>query len=492
MNRTLPQTQSMVLAPDAQSWLSSDLASMDLDDNSNPYDDSPGVSRAVVRESSFPSIGFGFPASDPLGHNSSPVSEHGYDDSPPYRWDFSFGSYTKICADGCDRISSPFPGDLSSHSSLSPNVSQSNVPGIDISSFSISGSPDLMVRVDDSSHMQDHPEHVQVPRERYKFRSRKLITDKFCSAKCMATLKFGLDMDLRCPNAALHFGRHLHPLHQHDGVAGKHMITVDQVLEDIQVHLRIGSIWDIMEPILGLRGHRSQFFRLIHPRLGYAFAAKGVEEKYEDDLEQEAEVYKIIRERCKALDPLRPFAIPALPTAVKLECAPTTQQALPEVLVPLCFGVVSPPIGSLVIYPFWPFEGHVEEGLAPNTFLLLSYHGESFVNDEVWEAASAKLTPLLDMERVLEVKAESKVTDVQMAMINATSNDDVVCKGGMNEQVDALLRICSDALKSIAVIHGDLAWRNVLWDNVLGCLVIIDFERALVLDDERFTSDTDE
>ncbi|KAI3483717.1 hypothetical protein L1887_53401 [Cichorium endivia] len=250
--------------------------------------------------------------------------------------------------------------------------------------------------------------------ERYLGGSPYLRTKQWCTTACLVGLKFGLPMDPNCPNVDLHWDRAACVDHAAHG----HANSLSQIKAEIVDELRYDRIHHIMEPILGCQGTNSRLFRVIHHGLGYAFAGKGSGGHKSDSFHHEEHIYQRLWQDSTEL--------PLLGTVDSL-----------EVRVPASFGVVEPRVEFWdVMYPMMNIDGQIEDLMACNTFLLLSYHGHNLERDA---------------ERVL------KRTSMSMVQIK---------------------NWCRQALVAKGVYHHNLTERNMLWCREQKALMLIDFECA--------------
>jgi len=282
---------------------------------------------------------------------------------------------------------------------------------------------------------------ASILRPKYPSRNEMLIlTDQFCSEQCLQSLKHDSVMDPSCPNFKLHRGD------RDVGETMYHTIAVQQIVQDLEAKLRCGEITHVMEPILGCRGFTAQLFRVVHPTLGYAFAAKGVNNLRTKWLQQEASVYEHIYE--KAMQ--KPEGMHAgYPLLTSLRPYPVNNGDLREpelrIQVPISFGIIKPrPEHLEVMYPLWYVDGVVEteNALAYNTFLLLSYHGESLIYASEWQYL------------------EKKFNGVPLNSLGVK---------------------CDEALQRLGVDHDDLHCRNLLSSPGLDAVFVIDFGFSTIL-----------
>lgn len=317
-------------------------------------------------------------------------------------------------------------------------------------------------------HLHDNADHEIVERHaitedvphRYLLRSANLATDRFCTPACLLGLRFGLNMDPECPNVDLHCqidGCDDHSKHRHP-------VDAQDVIKAIQQELAYGKIIDAMEPILGVLGSSSQLFRIMDKYHAYAFAAKGTSFMLEEMLEHEHSIYQHIWDQHRLNNggggmgggnddataaPLLPLPLSSgFPMFGKGE-APVSGLRLQ---VPISFGVIRPlEQFEDVMYPLWPVKGQIEDGLACNTFLLMSYHGADLLSAAAWrEACSTLAVP-----------------------------------PGLQHDPELLVRACRQLLVAKGVLGGDVAFRNLLWCPHLNSIVVVDMEDAHLTTDAR-------
>lgn len=309
------------------------------------------------------------------------------------------------------------------------------------------------------------------PRGRYLGRSDRLITAEFCSERCMVSLKLDQDMDRDCPNFALHYRPAANmQQNEEESTLIKHAIGVEQVVEQLEQHLKKDHITHIMEPILGCRGSTSQLFRVVHPEYGYAFAAKGVDDSQTDLLEQEEARYKVIWEKVG-----RRKGYPLLGTFMPNDDAhgPDDGERGDRIGIatPISFGIIRPTPEELdVMYPLWPIDGNVDEDETRccNTFLLLSYHGNSLLHRQVRQEVKERLSTVLS----------GKFGKTQDNSRSSGGDSDIRSESSEVSKAHPLLMLgkaCEEALDSIGVEHNDVHYRNLLWSDHLNSVVVIDF-----------------
>lgn len=336
----------------------------------------------------------------------------------------------------------------------------------------------------------------KVPQLIYEHRSPILPTEEFCSPMCMMTLKRGFGIDKNCPN----FRLHCRAAFQNE--ISQHPVGAATVVEELRSLLVPDAIWHIMEPIIYRRGRTAQLFRVVHPKYGYAFAAKGVNGSDAGIVEEESRLYEHMWLTRGLLKNSQSDGFPLITTlsAPSSESETLSHSSAPDVMdsslttststndtigigVPVSFGVIKPkPEHSLLIYPFWPFQDNLAYAMSCNTFLLLSYHGESFAHPSSLGEAWCRLTSIVPSPLArLQPAKPHKDHASQLAEVNKNifSTDNVQ----QREQNSTwwLQRQCFLALKSIGIVHDDLAPRNMLWSEQLKSVFVVDFESSYVL-----------
>jgi len=310
----------------------------------------------------------------------------------------------------------------------------------------------------DGSKAGEHRDRTMLPRRvPYPGRSESLITALFCSEKCLQSLRHGLVLDPLCPNFELHGGDEM------SSQAQTHNITVEQVVKDLEDKLHEAEIEHIMEPILGCRGASAQLFRIVHPELGYAFAAKGVNNVRTEFLELEAAVYEHIWNTAKHQPdrmfegyPLLSTFFPATGGDESAFSPSKTLQLDPiRVQVPISFGVIKPKEENLaVMYPWWPIDEvpETQNAICCNTFLLLSYHGESLLDYGTFKHTC-------DMLKLL-----------------SRGNDRL-----HKDPFRVLAAECNSALERFGVSHDDIHERNMLWSHRRNSIFVIDYGESRIM-----------
>lgn len=264
--------------------------------------------------------------------------------------------------------------------------------------------------------------------ERYQGRSKRLVTQQWCTSACLAGLKDGLAMDPHCPNAHLHC---LAGSRCADHSRHKHPLLLEELKRDLVEHLAYRRIVHIMEPILGCKGATSQLFRVVHPTRGYALAGKGSSLHDGESLHYEHKILEFLRRSVmNNLDNEGNVGPPILARASEKEDV--------TLRVPLCLGVIEPasPFED-VMYPLWPVADQVDRGHVCNTFLLLLYHGMSLNRDEAYQTLFDKVHWHIDLDKW-----------------------------------------CRTNLSRFGVFHWDLRPRNMLYCQQLQVVVVIDFEHT--------------
>jgi len=317
----------------------------------------------------------------------------------------------------------------------------------------------------------------------YLGRSERLPTIRFCSEQCLATLKRGIGVDLSCPNIKLHCGaQRSDRTDTFNGVVRflQHPISADQVAKDLATRLQMGRITDVMEPILGCRGHSAQLFRVVHPGFGYAFAAKGVHHSLSKSLDHEAAIYAHIWDQANKRSEALHDNYPVLctlnePSEQGLPAKEHSQKQL-RIQTPICFGVIKPEPKDLeVMYPLWPWPGHVrsDDAKAYNTFLLLSYHDQWLLDEAIWDAMRSQFSAFTFSQAhkdQVSMRMNSGLSSSSVDFADLTSLGEH-CEPALQWLVDK----CKTALASFGVIHNDLDRRNLLWSRDLNSVLAIDF-----------------
>ena len=323
----------------------------------------------------------------------------------------------------------------------------------------------------------------------YPGRSRLLITTAFCSEKCMQTLKQGLELDPECPNSSPH------GFDDKSDHSQRHPITAEQVVRDIEDKLCEDGMWHIMEPTLCYRGYSAQLFRVVHRNLGYAFAAKRVNNLRTKSLQDEAAVYGHIwsssEHRNRNTDDGMFGGYPLLATLSSergcddyASCRGSldmgeTRHSPVRIQVPISFGVVKLKKEQLnVMYPLWPFEDipGTEEAKCCNTSPLLSYHGESLLDASTHERVLEKLKVLIPPPPMRpENLTHGQGDDNNRGVMEKEEAQGQVDAEWRNRNINVSRFRCASALEAVGVSHNDLYSRNLLWSDRHNSIFVIDY-----------------
>lgn len=123
--------------------------------------------------------------------------------------------------------------------------------------------------------------HQQSPTSRNeRRRSPRKPAREYCTQACLRGLALNAPLDLRCPNASVHY------------TTGKHPITTKEFCRFLGTQLQqsLDQNCECLDKY-GLFGESGVLFKITLNRYGYTFVAKGVQKANEDDLDHEVNVY---------------------------------------------------------------------------------------------------------------------------------------------------------------------------------------------------------
>ncbi|KFY47500.1 hypothetical protein V495_01938 [Pseudogymnoascus sp. VKM F-4514 (FW-929)] len=255
-------------------------------------------------------------------------------------------------------------------------------------------------------------------------RLQKLQDQKYCTQACLLGLKRGSRLDEDCPNAA-----------SHRASEGSTYHHIDAETFTRQVQEQISEFYDRGCTYARKSGSTGALFKLLLFRYGYTFVGKGVVEEHIVNLRHEAEVYE------QRLDSLQDEAVPVY-------------------------------LGNIdIVEPYIILSDFYHERFVAH-MMLMSWSGDEISKSDV---------PVSEVNRSLQEVVRRGVIHNDIFKEN---DDWASVRSDASWWTTDKIRHLKLSQMRKDVCYPNVRRRNMLWNSERKRVMLIDFERSVLLDAE--------